>query len=178
MNVKYIAFLRAINVGGHTVTMARLRELFVELGLRDVRTFIASGNVLFDSRAVNVTTLESRIESHLAAALRFESAVFIRTPGEVEATSLLDPFGPAKPGTVRVSSYIGFLRSLPTDDAIARLMQYVTSSDQLHVYGRELYWRRTGATTESRLAAGAMEKALGMPVTVRNVNTVRKIAFL
>jgi uncharacterized protein (DUF1697 family) len=66
--MRLIAFLRAINVGGHTVRMAMLRALFEELGLDDVETFIASGNVVFSASAKNVPALERRIEQHLAAS--------------------------------------------------------------------------------------------------------------
>ena len=66
---RYIAFLRAINVGGHTVKMDRLRALFQELPLANVETFIASGNVLFDSDESDTRVLERMIEGHLRAAL-------------------------------------------------------------------------------------------------------------
>ena len=62
---KLIAFLRAINVGGHNVKMDALRELFIELGCTNVETFIASGNVIFDSKAKNIKTLENKIAEHL-----------------------------------------------------------------------------------------------------------------
>ena len=62
---KYIAFLRAINVGGHTVKMDVLRQLFESLGFANVETFIASGNVIFESKAGNVKALEKKIETCL-----------------------------------------------------------------------------------------------------------------
>ena len=65
---RYVAFLRAINVGGHTVKMERLRELFAELGLANVETFIASGNVIFDAPSGDAGALERQIEQHLHAA--------------------------------------------------------------------------------------------------------------
>jgi hypothetical protein len=79
---RHIAFLRAINVGGHTVKMDQLRTLFEELGLKDVETFIASGNVIFRSPAKSAS-LESKIERHLHRALGYEVDTFIRTDGEV-----------------------------------------------------------------------------------------------
>ena len=63
---RLVAFLRAINVGGHNVKMDRLRELFEALGLTNVETFIASGNVIFDSPATNTQVLEKEIEDHLS----------------------------------------------------------------------------------------------------------------
>jgi uncharacterized protein (DUF1697 family) len=66
---RYIAFLRAINVGGHTVKMDVLRQHFAALGFSNVETFIASGNVVFETTAKNTRTLEQKIEKHLRAAL-------------------------------------------------------------------------------------------------------------
>src|SRR6185369_8391120 len=61
---KYVAFLRAINVGGHVVKMDQLRALFEALGFANVETFIASGNVIFDSKSKNVAALERKIDRH------------------------------------------------------------------------------------------------------------------
>jgi uncharacterized protein (DUF1697 family) len=61
---RYVAFLRAINVGGHIVKMDYLRSLFEELGFTNVETFIASGNVVFDSSYKNPASLEKKIEGH------------------------------------------------------------------------------------------------------------------
>lgn len=58
---RYIALLRAINVGGHTVKMDRLRTLFAQVGLANVETFIASGNVIFDTPIQDTRALEQRI---------------------------------------------------------------------------------------------------------------------
>ena len=74
---RYIAFLRAINVGGHTVTMDRLRALFTSLGFTRVETFIASGNVIFDTPSRSPTKLESNIEQHLQLALGYEVRTFL-----------------------------------------------------------------------------------------------------
>ena len=93
---RFVAFLRAINVGGHTVTMAKLRVLFESLGLEDVETFIASGNVVFSSPAKNLAALENRIEDHLAASLGYEVKTFIRSDAEVAAVARHKPFSEAR----------------------------------------------------------------------------------
>ena len=90
--MEYIAFLRGINVGGHTVRMERLRELFEALGLKDVRTYIQSGNVFFTAPAKNRTTLTLKIEAHLQKALGFKAPVFLRTIPEVDLLLASDPF--------------------------------------------------------------------------------------
>ena len=80
---RYIAFLRAINVGGHTVKMDILRQLFEELGLSKVETFIASGNVIFETPSQNERELEERIQAKLHASLGYQVATFLRTDQEV-----------------------------------------------------------------------------------------------
>jgi uncharacterized protein (DUF1697 family) len=90
--VTYIAFLRAINVAGRTVKMARLRELFAELGLANVRTYIQSGNVFFETDETDRDLLTGMIEGHLLQALGYEVGVFLRTIPEVEQIFALDPF--------------------------------------------------------------------------------------
>jgi uncharacterized protein (DUF1697 family) len=76
---RYFAFLRAINVGGHTVTMENLRKLCESFGLSDVETFIASGNLIFQSSEPNTAALELKIASGLQSALGYEVATFIRS---------------------------------------------------------------------------------------------------
>jgi uncharacterized protein (DUF1697 family) len=72
--------------------MARLRELFAELGLRNVRTYIQSGNVFFDTTRANRTALTSKIERHLSTKLGYEVPTFVRTPEEIEDALALQPF--------------------------------------------------------------------------------------
>jgi len=84
---RLIAFLRAINVGGHTVTMEKLRREFEGLGLKDVETFIASGNVIFTARQADTVALEKKIEARLHKALGYEVATFVRSCEEVAAVS-------------------------------------------------------------------------------------------
>lgn len=90
--IRYIALLRGINVGSHSVKMERLRELFKELGLQNVRSYINSGNLFFDTNDSDRTKLSSNIEQHLRAALGFEVPTFLRTPAELESLLAQKPF--------------------------------------------------------------------------------------
>ena len=76
--IRYIAFLRAINVGGHVVKMDALRAHFAALRLTAVESFIASGNVIFLATSADPTALEQRIEARLAAQLGYSVATFLR----------------------------------------------------------------------------------------------------
>ena len=90
--VKYIAFLRGINIGSHQVKMEQLRELFRELGFADVRSYIQTGNVFFETTETNRASLTRKIEQHLCAALGYEVPTFLRTFPEVENALQLEPF--------------------------------------------------------------------------------------
>ncbi|MER7769005.1 DUF1697 domain-containing protein [Kitasatospora sp. NPDC096140] len=92
----YIAFLRAINVGGRTVTMERLRALFAELGLGNVRSYIQSGNVFFTTEGPagrsDRAALTGRIEEHLEQSLGYPVPVMLRTVEEVAELLAAEPF--------------------------------------------------------------------------------------
>lgn len=90
--ITYIALLRAINVGGHVVKMEKLRELFRELGFKNVRTYIQSGNVFFDIDEKDVSTLIKKIEQHLHTSLGYEVPTMLRTIEELEQVIERSPF--------------------------------------------------------------------------------------
>lgn len=112
----YVALLRAINITGRTIKMDRLRALFAELGLANVATFIASGNVLFDTGDA-AEALETRIEAHLQDALGYEVATFLRTPAEITAVAAHRPFA-AEELEAAFGLMIAFLKRPP--DATVR----------------------------------------------------------
>jgi uncharacterized protein (DUF1697 family) len=171
---RYVAFLRAINVGGHTVKMAELKRLFEEMGLAEVATFIASGNVIFESRAKDVAGLERKIEKGLAKALGYEVATFLRSTKELAAVAEHDPFPARRDDT----TYVAFLREPLSAAARETLMGYRSEEDDFHVHGREVYWLPSGRSSDSKFSGAVLEKALRMPATMRNMTTVRKLAAL
>jgi uncharacterized protein (DUF1697 family) len=173
---QYIAFLRAINVGGHTVKMDHLRRLFAELGLTDVATFIASGNVIFETDSgEGERDLVQRIESHLHQSLGYEVATFLRTPQEISAVAAYHPF--AVPAGDEDTLFVSFLTTQPGDDGHARLLALRNEVDDFHIAGREAYWLRR-ASGQTKFTGAALEKALRQPATMRNMTTVRKLCTL
>ena len=171
---RYIALLRAINVGGHVVKMDRLRAVFEALRFRRVETFIASGNVLFDSPELDTAALEQMIEKRLEKELGYEVATFLRTPSELAAIVSSLPFGDADLAGCILS--VAFLKHLPSTESTGRLHSLRTKTDDLLVRERELYWRCRGSTMESKIWRTPLEKVIGMPATFRNITTVRKLA--
>jgi uncharacterized protein (DUF1697 family) len=88
----YIAFLRGMNVPGRSVKMEYLRELFADMGFANVRSYIQSGNVFFESQTDDHDALTRKIETHLRKSLGYEVAVCLRTIPELEQIIALDPF--------------------------------------------------------------------------------------
>lgn len=171
---KYVAFLRAINVGGHTVKMDQLRQLFVSLGFTNVETFIASGNVIFDSPSKNTAALEKKIEAHLQKALGYEVATFIRSTTELAAIAAHKPF-PDSDIADADALYIGFMAAVPSDAAKEKLLAVNTETDRFQLKGRELFWLLRSRFSDSKFSGAKLEKTLGLPATLRNSTTVIKI---
>jgi uncharacterized protein (DUF1697 family) len=172
---RLISFLRAINVGGHTVTMARLRDEFERLGVTDVETFIASGNVIFTAREADTAALEKKIEARLGKALGYEVATFVRTAAEVAAVAGYRPF-PAAQLEDGAAVYVGFVQR-PLDAAAARaVMTFKTEIDDFRVKGREVYWLRKTRQSESPFKYVSLEKKLKIRATFRGINTVARLA--
>ena len=168
---RYVALLRGINLGGHTVKMDRLRKLFEELGLKNVETFIASGNVIFESASKNPAALEKKIAAHLEESLGFPAATFLRTDHELARVlehEALGDFGAQ-------SVYIAFLFEKPPKESHAKLMAHGTKIDQFHVNDREVYWVCRTHMGDLPFFRVGIEKALGMKATLRNATTVAKL---
>ena len=175
---RLVALLRAINVGGHVVTMERLRALFADLPLANVESFIASGNVIFDAPPRTAApALESRIERSLGDALGYAVDTFLRTPAELAAAADARPFGARDPLDDGHALTVIFAKATLPAEAHERLRALATDDDEFAIVGREAYWlRRGGRVSESKVTNAKIERALGGPATARNVTTVRKLA--
>ena len=172
---RYLAFLRAINVGGHFVKMERLRQLFESLGYTKIETFINSGNVVFESRVKNTQALETKIEAVLSEALAYKVDTFIRTGAELAAIASQRPFAPTAVESASTNA-IGFLAVEPSTEGLQRLLALRSPTDDFHVNGRELYWLSHHKQSQSVISGTVIEKALKARTTLRGVNTVRQMA--
>ena len=171
---RIVAFLRAINVGGHTVSMARLKTLFEDRGLAGVETFIASGNVLFESRAARLDRLEAALSKHLEESLGYGVGVFLRTGAEVAAIAAHPAFPPAEAAGA-YAVHVAFLGSPLTAAARRTVAGFTSANDAFHVRGREVYWLCRIRTSDSAFSNARFEKALGVPATFRNRNTLDRM---
>jgi uncharacterized protein (DUF1697 family) len=172
---RLFAFLRAINVGGHVVAMAELRGHFEALDLDDVETFIASGNVIFSSRARNPATLERRIEDRLLKSLGYEVATFVRTGAEVAAIAAYRPF-PAAQHAQAATFCVGFLAQPLAPPARKALLALRTDDDDFHVHGSEFYWLSRRRQSESVFSNAVFERTVKGRATFRGMSTMAKLA--
>lgn len=169
------AFLRAINVGGHTVTMARLKALFEELGLKGVETFIASGNVIFEGGPGKEAALQRRIEAHLLKELGYEVATFLRTGRELAALVKGCPFGDDEVASARTLN-VALLQAPLSTEREARLQSLRTEVDAFRTVGREVWWLCQVGQSESIFSNAIFEKTLGLKATFRGFNTLQRLA--
>ncbi len=177
---RYIAFLRGINLGRRRIKMDDLRTHFCALGFTDVETFIASGNVLFDSPARSDAKLAAIIAAHLKETLGYEVDTFVRTRAELAAIAAFRPFAAADMDPPENTVHCGFLAaplSVPQAQALTACHSDV---DAFRVHGREYYWLcRRIKTHESKIWTSPALKAVKLPTSsMRNLTTIRKLAEL
>ncbi len=173
---RYVAFLRAVNIGGaSSVKMDILRRTFEGLGFSNVTSFIASGNIIFETTTRNTTRLEIQIERGLLQALGHEITPFVRTARELVEIAAFDAFA----GTALQEGdqlAVLFLSQSPDPNAAKLLESFVSMTDQFRVHGREVYWLRHLDAEGAAYALVPLDKALSEPFTIRSMSTVRKIA--
>jgi uncharacterized protein (DUF1697 family) len=155
--------------------MQDLRRIFESCGFAGVETFIASGNVIFESPERAARKLELTIEKKLEGELGYSVATFIRTIAEVSGIADMQPFGPIEPSAAG-TLYVVFLRTRPKSSVRDGLMCLNNDIDQLHVGGREVYWHCRKHLGESLIDGPVLGRMLNTEATVRNMNTVRRIA--
>ncbi len=170
---RYIAFLRGINLGKRRLKMDRLAELFEEIGYENVATFIASGNVIFDSDA-DEQVVARTIEAHLRERLGYEVDTFIRSMDVLRDIARRDVFSDLDGAGWGL--YVIFLSEAPGAPAADAVSGLQTPDDRFEIREREIYWLRNGRLSDSTLSTAGFTRCLGgASSTMRNMNTVRRI---
>lgn len=172
---RYIAFLRAINAGpGRTVKMDSIRQVFEALRFSEVSTFLATGNVVFETPAKNTKTLESKITRKLRKALGYETAAFIRTDKQLVKIANYKPFRGAGKDAAELN--ILFLADTLDPKSRQKLLNLGTETDRFQVHGREIYWLRKKKPGKSTFATVSIDTVLKKPFTIRSAKAVRRLA--
>jgi uncharacterized protein (DUF1697 family) len=170
---KYIAFLRAINVGGRMVKMDLLKELFAMPGFKNIATYIQSGNVVFDHSSTDKDALIKKIETKLLKELGFEVKTLLRTVPELQEIIENTPF---KVHAEDMAQHVSFLSAEPDKETVKQLMELQTENEQFRVSGTEVYILvKKGAYGETKFSNTFLEKKLKVAATTRNWATVNKM---
>ncbi|MEO2078572.1 MAG: DUF1697 domain-containing protein [Bacillus sp. (in: firmicutes)] len=171
----YIALLRGINVGGHNIIkMADLRQLLEKMGLQKVKTYIQSGNVLFDAEQ-DATLLTQQVEEEIKNTFGFPVPVILRTAEELEQIIKNCPYSIDSLNEGE-SVQLAFLADEPSQDKIDNLQGFKSELDECQIVGKEVYLFFRQSIRDSKLATQLPK--LGVPATVRNWKTVLKLAAM
>jgi len=172
---RYVAFLRAINVGGRRISNVALCARFEELGFSDVSSFRASGNVIFAAASEPPTEMAPRLEAGLSAALGYEVPVFLRTANEVRALATHEPFAQRLLTLSRGKLQVVMLSARPAAQVRKEVLALASDENRLAFGDRELHWLPSGGIADSAFDLSVIAKLLG-PMTVRTKGTVEQIA--
>jgi uncharacterized protein (DUF1697 family) len=171
----YAAFLRGMNVGGHRISNVELGTRFEELGFSEVRTFRASGNVVFAASDEPPSEIAARIETGLEAALGYAVPVFLRSAKEVRKIAAEQPFEESLIEASKGKLQVMMLCTRPSAGARKEVLALASDEDRLTFGERELYWLPSGGMLDSELDLKSIEKLLGS-ATTRTKNTVQQLA--
>ena len=164
----WVALLRAINLGARNkVPMAALREVFEDCGCESVRTYIQSGNVVFEHDAPG----RARLEAAVADAFGVQSVIVLRTAKQIRDLVAAHPYG-----RNTTKSVVAFLAEKPTRAAVRSLSELDIAPDRFAVGGRDIFLHYPNGFAGSRLTAALLEKQLSVPATLRNWRTVARLA--
>lgn len=168
----YVVLLRGINLGKRRIPMPELKALATELGHTNVSTYIASGNLILttDRKADPVA---AELDKTIAERYGFEVDCAIRSAAELAAVAAANPYPDGDPKQVTV----GFARKPIAAAAADRMAALATEREKFRIEGREVYVDFAGGLARSKLAV-QLGKAVGQPITTRNIRTVQKLAEL
>lgn len=171
----YVAMLRGVNVSGHKlIKMEQLRASLAALGFSAVRTFIQSGNAVFNADKASATRLENMIAGKILADFNFAVPVTVRTPEELDAVLKKNPL--LKPtGIDEAKLHVTFLSAVAPKTAQGILKPLAAKSERFAVCGREIYLYCPDGYGGTKLANRAIEQKLSMPATTRNWHTVNTL---
>lgn len=171
----YIAFLKGINVSGHRIIkMAELKAMFEAMGYKNVRTYIQSGNVVFETPTSKNESLVKIIEPALEKELGYNVTVVVRTTDEIKKIISDFPFTKVK-NYETFKTDVAFLSSEPDKSAAKELEAHNSKDEMFKVAGCNVYSIRTLGFPDALIGKDIIEKTLKVKATVRNWNTINKI---
>lgn len=175
--MRHVALLRGINVGGNTmIMMVELRRTFESLGLKNVVTYVNSGNLAFDAPSAGEAKLTAKIEKAIEKDFGKSVPVMIRDQNDIARIIKANPFDGEFESHKEM--HVLFLREKMPDDKRDHLMEAAPKGERFAVIGREIYCHLPRGVADSVLGKSFIEKKLKVAVTGRNWRTVEKLAEL
>jgi len=170
-----VSMLRGVNVGvHHRIKMDALRAVYESLKLRDPRTYVQSGNVIFSTGEQNLDALAGKIEAAIEKAFGFHSDVILRTAAEMKDVIARNPF--AKRDNIEPNKLlVTFLKTEPPKTVRDQVLAIKADPEELHIRGRELYIYYPNGMARPKLSLAAVERILKIPGTGRNWNSVTRM---
>lgn len=173
---KYIAFLRAINVGGRVVKMDALKQHFALPGFKNISTYIQSGNVIFEHTSTDAAALTKKIEQKLQKELGYEVKTLLKTVPELETVIKNNPF---EGHSEDMALHVTFLSEKPDTALMEQLSSMQTEFEQFKNLDDILYVLvKKGKYGETKFSNTFIEKKLKRSATTRNWATVNKLASM
>ena len=173
MNI-FIALFRGINVGGKNILpMKDLVGILEGMGCENVKTYIQSGNVVFRTKKEHAHTIATEMRARILEHHGFEPKVFLLELSELQEAIDKNPFSPEEGKAL----HFFFLESHPKHPDLDRLMALKSTSEEFTLHKKVFYLYAPDGIGRSKLAA-KVEQSMGVPVTARNWNTVRKLMSL
>ena len=174
----YVSILRGINVGGHRmIKMDALRQLFAKLGFANSRTYIQSGNVVFQCGKTNPQELENKIADAIADTFGFAVPVILKELEEFKRIVENNPF--AGDNTKDASHlHITFLSGQPDPEKFHKIKEGHCQAHEFHLIGQSIYLYCPNGYSKSKLTNGFLENNLGVTTTTRNWKTANELITL
>jgi uncharacterized protein (DUF1697 family) len=174
---RYAAFLRGMNLGAHRrITNEQLRERFAALGLAEVATFRAAGNVVFTAAGRQpVEKLASHIEQGLQEALGYPVPTYLRSAEETLRIAAATPFAAAAVAASTGKLHVALLAAPPNATTAADALALASEQDLLALCECELYWLPRGRMIDAGLDPRRLEALVG-PWTMRTKATIEQLA--
>ena len=170
-----ISLLRGVNIGGHHIMkMDALRDLYEDLGLRDAQTYVQSGNVVFQTKAGDISKLTKRIEDAIEKKFGFRIFVVLRTKAELGEVIARNPCAKRR-GIDPRKLAVMFLKETPTAECLQSALKIETAPEELWISGCHAYVYFTNGMARPKMSWPAIERALKTTGTGRNWNTVTKL---
>ena len=171
----FIGLIRGVNVGGHNMLpMAALKALCDSLKLACAKTYLQSGNVVFQSTRKDRPQLRRDLEDAIRKKIGIDVKVILRTPDEVGSAMAANPFPKRDPSRLLIM----FLEGQPSDDAVQALRKAHAGPERIHFAGQELVIDYVNGVGRSKLSNALIERKLALAGTARNWNTVSRLLEL